>query len=635
MTPVPIDLPLKASDAAALADLIFQQVGDNLLTEDLRGRLAGRISALGLTSLRVYTGSLQRDPVHSGAWYIAVDGLSPAKPQPVLLHLSSASSPATALFPKAVLIGRMRPGGGREIVVSAIPFASTDHDQIRAFSTQVDREFLPRPQGPLPAVAAGNRHPEISLPAVFEAFRAIYKSTGVNMASTSQLSATREMTTDAALAARDGENPTAAGHTRVSIRHLYYAGVWAAVRAGWRLGYSAEADHVIVTGDTPGQLAESIEAAKRAIHDAAGYTKFTTDTSRLFELQADTRHPRAWSDAEVESRYLGEFTAGQRGWIEDEFSKPFQIGDACYQLGASEIRRLAVKFGRSLKLNEELYDFIAREKVATGLGKTFDFEPSIDEAETLTTPQEMIFCMHWLKARGRAAQLVPPNLGFKKRQAYPEKIESSSESGVGLEEYASHKMWPELLPRVVSGHGGRPLEELSARVKELADVARHFNGTLSIHSGSGKQPAVLEQIGRATAGRVNYKISGELQLQLFDVLYEQPERSPWRALYERMAARCNGFAATNAFGEESELAAKFTAMGKGSCLGDPLRGRVDGNLFLVFWIGNMVGSRDVDSPDGDRRFFKEKLDEIPEDLLAEVRRRNTAYVTWLAGHLRA
>ncbi len=28
--------------------------------------------------------------------------------------------------------------------------------------------------------------------------------------------------------------------------------------------------------------------------------------------------------------------------------------------------------------------------------------------------------MHWLKERGRPAQLVPPNLGFKKRQAYPE-----------------------------------------------------------------------------------------------------------------------------------------------------------------------------------------------------------------------
>src|SRR4029077_11753467 len=164
--------------------------------------------------------------------------------------------------------------------------------------------------------------------------------------------------------------------------------------------------------------------------------------------------------------------------------------------------------------------------------------------------------------------------------------------------------------------------------RELAGVARHFDGTLSIHSGSGKQAEVLESIGRSTAGRVNYKISGELQLQLFDVLSEQPESSPWRALYERMVERCNAFAAHGAFGAESELAEKYREMGRGSYLGDAGRGRVDGNLFLVFWLGNIVGSRDQDG-----RFFKEELDELPRELVEEVQRRNSCYIVWLAEHL--
>jgi hypothetical protein len=608
-----MDLPLKASEAATLAEVIFAHAEGKQLTDDLRNRLASRAGGMQLSTIKPYFGSLAKDPIHPSTYYLAVDGRDT---RPLLLHIALASAPTSGVFTRALLIGRMR-AAGREIVVNSIPFASSDWENVSRYAREIDTAFLPRPQGTRPAIAVGNRHPEISLPAAFEAFRTILKNTGVNMASTVQLSATREMTTDDAIAARDGENPAAAGHTRVSIRHLYHAGLWAAIRSGWREGYNAEADHFIVSGNTPEEIARSVESAKEAIHHAAGYTKFTTDTSRLFILEADTRHPQAWDDATVEDKFHELFSADERTWILDEFSKRFVTGEFHYHLTDHEVRRLAVKFGQSLKLNEDLYDTIKKQT------RSFDFEPSIDEAETLTTPAEMIFYMHWLKSRGRPAQLVPPNLGFKKRQAYPE-------TAAALEKYSSHKMWPELLPRVITAHGGDPLEELGARVRELAAVARHYQGTLSIHSGSGKQAGVLERIGKATGGRVNYKISGELQLQLFDVISGEPAGSLWRMLFERMVNRANEFAAAGAFGAESELAAQYSE----KYLGDAARGRVDGNLFLVFWLGNLVGSRDVNSPDGDQRFFKEKLDELPLQLLAEVRRRNTKYIVWLAEQLR-
>lgn len=634
MSSIPIELPLKAGEAAQLAELILEQVEGRPLSEDLRGRLASRLNALPLASLAAHPGSLERDPIHPSVYYAAVDALGGARPQPLLLRIATASSPASGLFPNPLLICRTRTERGPEVVINAIPFASTDHAHIRTFAEQVNRAFLPRPQGAQPAIAAGNRHPEISLPAILEAYRIILRNLGVNMASTPQLSGTRESTTEEALDQRDGENPVTAGHTRVSIRHLYHAGIWAAIRAGWREGYNAEADHIIISGATADEVSLSIEAAKEAIRHAAGFTKFTTDTSRLFELHADTRHPDAWSETEVEERCTALLAPEERRWVEDEFSKPFRIGEAVYEFSRDELARYAVKFVPSLRLNEELYDFIRATKAAAGLGRGFDFEPSLDEAETLTSPKDVIFYLHWLKARGRPAQLMPPNLGFKKRQAYPVALESGPETGVGLREYAKSKLWAELLPRVVRDFGGRPLEELRARVGELAAVARHFNSTLSVHSGSGKQAEVLEEIGRAAAGRVNYKISGELQLQLFDVLSEQPAGSPWRALYDRMVERCNAFAAAGAFGEESALAQKYVELGRGSYLGDAARGRVDGNLFLVFWLGNLNGSRDLAAPDGDHRFFKEKIDELPRELVEEVRRRNTRYVVWLAEHLR-
>ena len=496
------------------------------------------------------------------------------------------------------------------------PFGPTDRENIRAFAERIDRAFLPRPQRAEPAIAAGNRHPEVSLPAMFDAFHAIFDATGKNLASTVQLSATREMTTDEDVAARDGSNPTAPGHTRVSIRHLYHAGLWAAIRSGYRGGYNAEADHFIVSGSDDTALAKSVEWVKEAIRQAEGYTKFTTDTSRVFDLRADQRYPRAYSESEIDELFERRLNPEERSWIQSAFARPFACDNREYRFTAREVKWLAVKFGPSLKLNEDLFDTISRVKA----GAPFDFEPSLDEAETLTTPLELIFYMHWLRERGRPAQLVPPNLGFKKRQAYPETRQA-------LARYAAHKMWPELIPQVDADFSGDPLAELQHRVADLAGVARFFDGTLSIHSGSGKQAAVLASIGQATRGRLNYKISGELQLQLFDVLSEQPAGSPERALFDRMVAACERFAAANAFAEESGLAEEYRSS-RGAWLGNAARGRVDGNLFLVFWLGNMVGSRDSDG-----RFFKESLDHLPPAIVEETRRRNAAYIRWLATNL--
>lgn len=627
-----MEFQFNKNEAAEVAARICKHTREQSIDAKSREVIAKDLASLGLKTLKTYAGSLAKDPARESSYYMAVDAVTGGKATPLMMHVAADPSAGAKLLAEPVLTESVQ-ADGKNVLLSFIPFGSYDHENIRKFAEQVDRKFLPRPQRSLPAVAAGNRHPEISLPAVFDAYRSILDKLHVNMASTVQLSATREMTTEDALERRDGENPVATGHTRVSIRHLYHSGLWAAIRSGWREGYNAEADHFIVSGNNPEEIAQSVEMVKTAIRNAVGYTKFTTDTSRLFELQADSRHPDPWSDSAVNEKFQQTFPAEEQTWIRSEFSKPFAIGGRNYTFSDPEILRLGVKFGQSLKLNEELYDYIRKAKSETGMDTAFDFEPSIDEAETLTTAKELLFYMHWLKARGRAAQLCPPNLGFKKRQAYPVAMATSPEAGVGLADYCHHKMWPELPGRVEKDFGGKPLEELAARVAELADVARSFDTTLSIHSGSGKQQEVLERIGKSTAGRVNYKISGELQLQLFDVLRSQPANSQWRKLYERMVKRANDFAAIGAFGYESDLAAQYVSMGLEYSLGDASRGRVDGNLFLVFWLGNLVGSRDIDSPDGDHRFFKEKIDELPEEFLAEVRRRNSRYVIWLADHL--
>jgi hypothetical protein len=209
---IPLVLPLKANEAAALADLVYQQLEGNPLTPDLRNRFASRLPQLALETFTPLPGSLARDPIHPSTYYIAIDTNS----APMLLRIALASSPGSGLFPGAILIGRMRPGGGREIVINAVPFNFTDRESVRTFAQQVDPNFLPRSQGPQSAIIVeGPSRPDRQegdevhrdFAPAFRAFRAILKSTGVNLA---------------------------------AIAEDYDIALWSAIRAGWREGWNAQ-----------------------------------------------------------------------------------------------------------------------------------------------------------------------------------------------------------------------------------------------------------------------------------------------------------------------------------------------------------------------------------------------------------
>jgi hypothetical protein len=254
---VPIDLPVKPNEAAALADLIFQYAEGRLLTDEIRNRLNGRLNALELTGMVPFMGSLQKDPIHTSAYYIAVDATSERGTESMLLRMALASSPASALFPDPILIGRMRPGGGREIVVNAIPFAATDYQNIRTFADRIDRSFYPRPQGTQSAISVAIERPETGIPAAFEAFRSISRKYGVNWAS---------------FTAPPGTSSEA----------IYCSAVWAAIRAGWREGYNLGV-----------ALPEDFEGAQRTVLGARGFTRFSApaNTERLFDFIQDIKSP--------------------------------------------------------------------------------------------------------------------------------------------------------------------------------------------------------------------------------------------------------------------------------------------------------------------------------------------------------
>ncbi|MBI5280770.1 MAG: hypothetical protein HY858_03740 [Candidatus Solibacter usitatus] len=289
MTPVPIDLPLRPSEAAALAELILEHLAGRSLTDDIRNRLAGHASTLALATIRPFFGSLQPDPVHSDAYYLAVDALSGSTAEPLLLHFAPSTAPASALFPKPLLIGRMRPGGGREIIINAVRFSPDDAGSVEAYARRLAPAFLPRPHGLVPALQVELDHPQDAAPATFLAFRSVFKTTGHNVAAI-------------------GLPPTAAAFWRT---------VWAAIRSGFREGYTI--------GGAPGP-----ESARL-------FTRFTLAHADLDAACAALRSTRGPAPFDLEVDLSSLDTSRALAAIESLKSSPHQIQSIRLAAGLADL----------------------------------------------------------------------------------------------------------------------------------------------------------------------------------------------------------------------------------------------------------------------------------------------------------
>jgi hypothetical protein len=211
LTPTLFDLPIRAPEAAQLGVLILEHSGEKPITQDVRNRIASRAVLLKLGGITPYFGSLERDPIHPSAIYLAVDGIGN---QPLLLRIAPNATPASGLFPKAILIGRVPGPGGMELVLNAVPFSHQDGTPIRTFATKVNRAFQPRPAGTRSAIIVESDHPEAVYPKAVSAFRTILTERNLNLAGFAD----------------------------------QQAGMWAAIRFGWREGF------IGLAADTPKEM---------------------------------------------------------------------------------------------------------------------------------------------------------------------------------------------------------------------------------------------------------------------------------------------------------------------------------------------------------------------------------------------
>jgi hypothetical protein len=260
VTPVPFDLPVRTGEAGALARILYEH-GKRPLTDDLRNRLAVRAEALKLETIRPYFGSLERDPIHPEAFFMAVDGIND---QPLLMRFAPSSTPSSGLFPKAILIGRMRVGP-QETVINAVPFSTAESERIRTFAWQVTPAMLPKILGLKSTMSVPVRK------GIFEQFRAIAKPMGLNVTCVS------------------GDLDTI---------------LWEAARSGWRDGYTAESSDPQLAGYSRYILPYAADLTQRL--EAMARARVAIKLGRMFDWELQLEDAVSPEDAE---RMLEEFRA--------------------------------------------------------------------------------------------------------------------------------------------------------------------------------------------------------------------------------------------------------------------------------------------------------------------------------------
>ena len=192
MTPVPLDLPLRPAEATELANLIFDHAERKPLPDELRNRLAARAAVLKPQTVTPFFGSLERDPVHPSAYYLAVDGETPPPALPRARHRAHQQHLLQAAPHRPHAPPQRAGDGDQRHSLRLPPTAKTSRPSPRASippSIRSPRE--PAPPSPWKTIP----------PPRSTFFRAIQKRTGKN------------------LAAFAGD---------------YHAAMWAAIRAGWR-----------------------------------------------------------------------------------------------------------------------------------------------------------------------------------------------------------------------------------------------------------------------------------------------------------------------------------------------------------------------------------------------------------------
>ena len=249
-----------------------------------------------------------------------------------------------------------------------------------------------------------------------------------------------------------------------SYEDVLDAAAWAVFQEGYTAGFGADGDHL-----------KKMDDVKMALD--LGFSMITLDCSEHIDDSASSL-----TDADAAAKYA-QLDPQQRHRLESTYlNQEFTL--ACGRsitFGSEGFYRMVLVYIHALDFAEQVYKTIIKSA-----GRPIDFEVSIDEVATPTTPQDHFFVANELQQRGVHANSIAPRF--------------VGEFQKGID------------------YIGDP-QQFASEFQIHAEIADHFGYKLSIHSGSDKF-TVFQTIGQYTQGRFHLKTAGTSWLEAVRVVAE-------------------------------------------------------------------------------------------------------------------
>lgn len=236
---------------------------------------------------------------------------------------------------------------------------------------------------------------------------------------------------------------------------------WAVFQEGYKKGFGADGDHLKIEDDV-----------KMALD--LGFTMITLDCSEKINNDVP-----AMSQEEVEKAYNKLKKDYTEKVEKDYLDKEFVIGESKIFYDKKTLQKIVLIYCDALEFTRHIFFDVVKPT-----GKAIDFELSIDETQTPTSPEAHFFVASELEKMNVEVNSVAPRF--------------CGEFQKGIDYIGD-------------------LDQFEKEFKIHSDIADNFGYKLSIHSGSDKF-RVFPIIGKYTNGRVHVKTAGTNWLEALRVI---------------------------------------------------------------------------------------------------------------------